>query len=63
MSETFARETLHEFFRDDGTLYFNGSNSGAYGHRECLVRDFGEPTLPDRFRKDPPMSKYAGAKP
>ena len=47
MSEAFVRETLHEAIREDGSTYFNEPNSGAFGHRSCLVRDFGAPTLPD----------------
>jgi hypothetical protein len=43
MSECHVSQVQREYRRDDGTTYTGPVTGGAYGHRECLVKHFGEP--------------------
>lgn len=41
-SEHFVRDVRRVYVREDGTRYLSGGSGGAYGHKECLIRHFGQ---------------------
>jgi len=50
VSETWVMQTKTLWKREDGTIYSSAEGGGAYGHRECLIRHFGEPNVFDTGR-------------
>lgn len=45
MSETFVMQSRRLFQREDGSIYEGPASGGAYGHRECLIKHFGQPNI------------------
>lgn len=42
MSETFVSQVKREYVRDNGEIYLCSIGGGAYGHKECLEKQFGQ---------------------
>lgn len=45
VSETFVFEHRNLVRRDDGSTFSRQITGGTYGHRECLVKSFGQPNI------------------
>ena len=45
VSETYVMQLVNKFQREDGSVYYASNTGGAYGHKECLVKYFGEPDV------------------